>query len=54
MKLEEELLKLIERQKGEENGVVQNPFVRVIKGKDWVSKPLLVPNGSRKKKNHSR
>ncbi len=47
---EEELLQIIERQKGEENGVVDNPFLRVFEGEDWVPEPLLLPKGSRRKK----
>ncbi len=33
----------------EENGVIEIPFLGIIKGKDWVPEPLLVPNGSRRK-----
>ncbi len=47
---EEELLPANEGQKGEENGVVRNPFLRLFEGEDWVPETLLVPKGSRRKK----
>ncbi len=50
MELEEELLPPNEGQKGEENGVEGNPFLRVFEGEDWVPEPLLVLKGSRWKK----
>ncbi len=51
---EDELLQANEGQKGEENRVMENPFLRIIKGKDWIPEPLLVPKGSRRKKNNVR
>ena len=50
LEFEEELLQITEGRKGEENGVVENPFLRVFEGEDWVPEPLLLPKGSRRKK----